>query len=331
MIKKNFISLKRVTLSLVISIEFLIGSSLIYKYYQNKIYDSNVLGTQKVSTIDSKTLDIVPSEDFKYYWQYNKDQKIEDNPDWLNKNVTYFINKNGLNDINDYQIEKKSNVFRIITLGDSFTFGHFVNTQDNWTEQLEKQLNNNIGDCKDKSFEVINLGMPGYDVPYIVERYKELGVQYDPDLVLWLESGSGFDRSVELLQPVIDLCSDLVDSKNKEKEDYLYCWKKAESELKEKYNLYDISLINMNYYDRFFSNIENSKVTIAHLYPLEKDEEDIYNLWRERYADVDMSLLIQDLDDKETLPDGHPNESGHKRISNDFFEYLINKKNICQK
>ena len=58
-------------------------------------------------------------------------------------------------------IKKNKDTFRIITLGDSFTFGMYINTKDNWTELLEDKLNSDMG-CKNISmFEVINLGVGG--------------------------------------------------------------------------------------------------------------------------------------------------------------------------
>jgi len=94
--------------------------------------------------------------DLKYFYEYESDQKVQDSPEWLGYTVTYSYNKDSLNERYNYSEEKGTGVFRVITLGDSFTFGLHVNTEENYPEQLEVILNNRLK-CKNISkFEVIN-------------------------------------------------------------------------------------------------------------------------------------------------------------------------------
>ena len=74
-----------------------------------------------------------------------------------------------------------------MTLGDSFTFGVYVNTEDNWTELLEDKLNSIKNICPNTDhFEVINLGVGGYDIEYAAKRYINRGKVYNPNIILLL-------------------------------------------------------------------------------------------------------------------------------------------------
>ncbi len=88
------------------------------------------------------------------------------------------ISASGLRD-RDYPIPK-GKAFRILILGDSVTFGWGVNLEDTFVKKLEKILNEREG----REFEVINLGVPGYNTRQEVEFFKEKGLALDPDLVL---------------------------------------------------------------------------------------------------------------------------------------------------
>lgn len=117
----------------------------------------------------------------------------------INKMVTHTINADGLNERYDYPQAKSDGVYRIIALGDSFTEGALVDTKDNWTEQLEDMLNSSMH-CKNISkFEVINLGVAGYDMQYSLERFRRKGLQYYADLVLFFTGQDDYDFSNELL------------------------------------------------------------------------------------------------------------------------------------
>ena len=99
--------------------------------------------------------------------------------------LTIVHNSDSLNERFEYSVEKPAGTYRIIALGDSFTFGALVDTKDNYPEQLEDLLNNELR-CKNIGhFEVINLGVYGYDLWYSAERFLKRGEKYNPDLVLW--------------------------------------------------------------------------------------------------------------------------------------------------
>lgn len=136
----------------------------------------------------------------------------------------YSINKDTLNDRFDYTVPKTPGVYRIVVLGDSSTFGLLVKTKDNWTEHLEDKLG--------KKFEVINLAVHGYDIPYEVERYRRRGIKYDPDLVLWFLNNGNFYQNNEIMSqkaPLIEAAMKNTEEYKKEisKGNYYPDWEKA--------------------------------------------------------------------------------------------------------
>lgn len=94
--------------------------------------------------------------------------------------VTYQINSYGLRD-KEYPLEKPKDVYRILMLGDSYTFGIGNNLEDIFSKVLEKDLN---AKSKEKKIEVINGGCSSYSplLEYLFLIYK--GLALNPDLVI---------------------------------------------------------------------------------------------------------------------------------------------------
>ena len=79
----------------------------------------------------------------------------------------------------DHEIEKPPGVFRIVGIGDSFTYGAGVNEDSTFLARIEASLAARGG-----GVEAINLGMPRYwpePEALILEHY---GLRYQPDLVI---------------------------------------------------------------------------------------------------------------------------------------------------
>ena len=118
---------------------------------------------------------IRPSEDPEIYFELVpnlKNQRFYD--------TIININSDGLRD-REYVIEKPANTFRIVAFGDSVGFGWGVNLEDIYTEVLERNLNENF---KDKHYEVINFGVPGYYTAQELRMLEVKALKYSPDLVL---------------------------------------------------------------------------------------------------------------------------------------------------
>lgn len=118
----------------------------------------------------------------------------------LQGTVIHTYNADGLNERYEYPIIPPDGVYRIVTVGDSFTEGLFVDTKDNYSEQLEDMLNTSLPCQTYSKFEVINLGVSGYDMQYSLERFRKKGVVYHPDLVIYLTGEDDYSFSNELLR-----------------------------------------------------------------------------------------------------------------------------------
>lgn len=100
------------------------------------------------------------------------------NPYW-SRNIS--INSMGYRDDEEINIEKPEGTYRIITLGDSCTFGWGVNAKDTYSNLLEKRLNESFSNKK--AFQVINAGVPGYTSHQGVLLIKHKLIQLKPDLI----------------------------------------------------------------------------------------------------------------------------------------------------
>lgn len=89
------------------------------------------------------------------------------------------INSDGFRD-QEYSIEKPANTSRIIVLGDSVTFGLGLEINETYSKILENKINSK----NKKMYEVMNLGVPGYNTLDEVEFFKEVGLKYSPNIVI---------------------------------------------------------------------------------------------------------------------------------------------------
>ncbi|MBN2385153.1 hypothetical protein JXQ70_19945 [bacterium] len=81
----------------------------------------------------------------------------------------------------EYKRKKDENVFRVVALGDSSTFGWGVDTEYMFTSVLEDRLNEVESGL---DYEVLNFGMPGYSSEHGLEVFKHVVDGLEPDLVL---------------------------------------------------------------------------------------------------------------------------------------------------
>ena len=89
-------------------------------------------------------------------------------------------NSLGLRDDQEYGV-KTDQSFRILALGDSFTWGQGVTFEETWLHLLELRLND--GHPR-KRIELIKAGVPGYGTRDELNYLRNYGLKLQPDLVL---------------------------------------------------------------------------------------------------------------------------------------------------
>lgn len=331
---------KKLLLFLVVVGEIAAGAGFLSWYVQLQNHKrQQVLGAKVAKIPEAQVVKFEESE-LKNYYEFKPREKIVDRAFWLDHEVTYQINNDGLNDLFDYPVEKQPGKMRIVILGDSFTYGQYVDTQNNWSEILERKLNALQRLCGQTGFEVINLGMPGFDVQELVRRYQRLGQKYQPDLIIWLESGSGFIRFNEILSPKVNACLNLGGGQlDFEKEEDLVklqrCVNQAEDELMAENSLVERGKLLQNYYDEFFSLPGTGRSIIFYYDFYYRERGDDYppliQGLKNRYPQV--TFIDEEPFDQHNrslhFVDGHPNLKGQAAIAETIYDFLVNRQLLC--
>lgn len=94
--------------------------------------------------------------------------------------VRYRVNADGWRD-RRHPRAKPAGVFRVVVLGDSIAFGYGVAEGEAFPQVLEAELASRAPDAR---VEVLNLGVGGYNPYNEAKLLEDVGVGYQPDLVL---------------------------------------------------------------------------------------------------------------------------------------------------
>lgn len=308
--KKVF--LKKIIISIV-ALELIVILSLTFAIFK-KIESTNVTNLPK------SQIQLNPSEDLKYFFEPIPSASADKPPNFLYEGIN--INSDTLNERYDYQTQKPTNTYRIIVLGDSFAFGLFVKTENNWAELLENRLkttcHNNV--------EVINLSVPGYDTRYELERFIKRGIKYDPALIIW--SIVDMARITEEIMPLIQNRS------NQNKTDSLENFSYARNIVLKKYLTNSIVQHQISSLKEIFKYYNQKVVLFVEPVTVHKKEKALIK----KMADEDNRFIYFEpkdspLNDKQKVIPGdiHPNELGHLLIAQEIYEYLIESQLLpCQ-
>lgn len=112
------------------------------------------------------------------------------------KGIWVRTNSLGMRDAEPLPIESDA-VSRIVVLGDSFTFGLGVDGDSTYPTVLEQRLNDG---AREKRFEVLNLGVSGYNTQDEAAVLEHKGLPWRPDLVVL--SYALNDPETEPVQPL---------------------------------------------------------------------------------------------------------------------------------
>lgn len=96
--------------------------------------------------------------------------------------VRYDLNSAGFRDV-ERTAEPAAGTFRIACLGDSYTYGQGVHYDDIFSVQLERLLNERLGQ-QGLHCEVLNFGLKGYTTRQERVCYEQVASKYAPQLVL---------------------------------------------------------------------------------------------------------------------------------------------------
>lgn len=99
---------------------------------------------------------------------------VEDHP--------YMVQTNnlGLRNVEETILDQDA-TFRILTIGDSYTFGPYVANDETWPARLEQMLREQY---TNRSLEVLNAGIASYTITDELAYFTEKGLALAPDLVI---------------------------------------------------------------------------------------------------------------------------------------------------
>ncbi len=92
-----------------------------------------------------------------------------------------------LRSVRAYSVTKPANVLRVLTIGDSFTYGWEVGAEQTYSYYLEQRL---------ASSEVLNMGVTAYGIDQAALKYLKYGRRYRPDIVVFAVIGPDYKRSL---------------------------------------------------------------------------------------------------------------------------------------
>jgi len=114
-----------------------------------------------------------PNSEFHVSYDGNPDGYFDEN-----NRLHYKLNNYGFRG-DDYRMEKQPGTYRIIVLGDSFTFGDGVKDEDTFCLQLQKELRK-----LNPKVEVLNFGTSGWNTVDQISYFDQMGYRFNPDLVV---------------------------------------------------------------------------------------------------------------------------------------------------
>lgn len=110
------------------------------------------------------------------------------NHDAAGKGALLSTNSKGIRGTKEFSYyREENNKIRIMTVGDSFTFGEEVSDDSTYSYFIEKLIPNS---------EVINLGCQGYGHDQMLLRFKTEGQMYKPDIIILGFIGSDKERNI---------------------------------------------------------------------------------------------------------------------------------------
>ncbi|MCU0513839.1 MAG: GDSL-type esterase/lipase family protein, partial [Anaerolineae bacterium] len=109
----------------------------------------------------------------------------------------YFLQTSSVGLRNTEELNDDPAVFRILAIGDSFTYGFYVHNQEAFPARLQERLH----ELLPGQFQVLNAGIPGYTITDELSYLEDKGLRLEPDLViLGVYTNDIFDLSPPMRQ-----------------------------------------------------------------------------------------------------------------------------------
>ena len=119
--------------------------------------------------------------DAQLYWRLKPNQdcytKIDHKPVHINARSTRGP---------EFSEQKPLGVIRILSLGDSRTFGWGLTDEETYSRRLENLAQKYLGDSG--NVQVINAGVNAWSFPQMLVYFREYGLRYSPDYVILAEA-----------------------------------------------------------------------------------------------------------------------------------------------
>jgi len=226
------------------------------------------------------------------------------------------INSDGFRD-RDFSTDKPYGTFRIVMLGDSFTYGLDVNLNETFAKVLESKLN--ADKATTTRYEVLDMGVAGYDTRDELAFFKYKGLKYNPDMVIVQFTGGGNDmylNPAEILKVASTLEGSLIDR-----------WQKSSIIVQKRYASvpFDIGWKNISEpLNELKSILKNKPVIVLTLYSTDQEISALENLTASNnWILVDGNDIFANYKDYTLHPlDWHFNPTGHKLIADVLEKYV---------
>lgn len=180
MYQKNKICSENVVYAVYLIVILIITVILAFEIWNRDVSFPNTIiwKTGKfIGDVESQNQEVITIEDEKINGTLIRLKQLEE-LEKIPANEQY--NSLGFKDI-EWTIKKNPNTYRIVALGDSMTHGLNVDNEDTWPKQLERKLN---GLNLSTRFEVFNTGHGSLGTYQEVEIFKNIGLNYSPDMVI---------------------------------------------------------------------------------------------------------------------------------------------------
>src|SRR5262249_48072666 len=92
----------------------------------------------------------------------------------------YHLKTNSVGLRNNEELVLNPNVYRILAIGDSYTYGFYVHNEETFPARLEERLY----ELREAHFQVLNAGIPGYTIEDELSYLKDKGLKLNPKLVI---------------------------------------------------------------------------------------------------------------------------------------------------